>query len=149
MDKVELAKYIAISVFAEKKDLAGLPYFEHLDRVASKFNDGILIQAAYLHDLLEDCPEWTIDHIKQLFHQNVALLLVLLTRQHGEDYFSYIRRIKSDYDAVRIKRADLEDNLNLLRLATKPELSNSDLKRIQKYHKALYILNFEKEVPNG
>jgi (p)ppGpp synthase/HD superfamily hydrolase len=149
MDKTELAKHIAFCAFSGKYDLAGMKYTDHLTRVANNFRDSCTVQAAYLHDLLEDCPEWNIEHLKQLFHQNVANLVELLTKKEGEDYFDYIRRIKTDYDAVRIKMADLEDNMNILRFENKPELSDKDLQRLKKYHRAYFILTHdEKEAPN-
>jgi (p)ppGpp synthase/HD superfamily hydrolase len=151
MDKTELAEYIARRVFQDKKDLNREPYIDHISRVASNFREPYLIQAAWLHDLMEDFPEWTFDQIKALFWEDVANLVSLLTRKDGEDYFDYIRRIKTNYSATRIKIADLKDNLNVLRYELKPELDTSDLIRISKYHKANWILNHEKpqEVNNG
>ena len=148
MDKTELAEYIARRVFQHKKDLNGEPYSDHLSRVAQKIKSRetagqFMVQAAWLHDILEDFPEWNIKQIEDLFGSTVANLVDLLTKKPDQDYFNYIRRIISDYDAKVIKLADLEDNLNVLRYKSKPELDATDLRRIAKYHKAYWILTNE------
>ena len=35
--------------------------------------------AAQLHDIVEDCPEWTFDRVLQVYNEEVALLVVWLT----------------------------------------------------------------------
>lgn len=56
-----------------------------------------------------------------------------MTRRQGESYEEFISRAAQNPLSALVKRLDLEDNLNLLRL---PELTEQDLARLQKYHAA-------------
>ncbi|MFG9067356.1 hypothetical protein ACEPXS_31460, partial [Pseudomonas aeruginosa] len=58
---------------------------------------------------------------------------VILSRRRGESYEDFIERICVHPLARKIKLADIEDNLNVLRLAS---LGESDLRRVSKYHQA-------------
>jgi len=142
IDKRELAEKIAKNAFYGKTDLGGKPYVNHLYRVAeeamewTKHDD--LYCAAFLHDILEDCPEWTPKAIEQLFGNSVMETVVLLTYSGG-DYMSYIRSIRDSGNgfAKAIKKADLKDNMNLLWL---PTISDADLQRVKQYHNAYRAL---------
>jgi len=123
--------------FAEKVDKAGSPYIGHLFRVTEKIRDNYeydyeLIQAAFCHDLLEDIPMWTPEKLGEYVSPRVVKLVDILTHKENESYKNYIGRISLDTDAVRIKLADLEDNMNISRL---PVLTDKDIERIKKYHK--------------
>lgn len=130
--QIELALKIARNAFKDKTDKSGKPYIGHIERVASHFTNGMKI-IAILHDLLEDCPEWTEGAIRNLFTDNIADTVVILTKEKGEDYEDYIERISHDVWAKQIKVKDLEDNMNITRLK---ELTDKDIERLKKYHKA-------------
>lgn len=135
-----LALQIIDAAFKDKTDLSGKPYVDHLHRVASNKNVGdykpIKI-AALLHDLLEDCSEWSEKSLSQLFDSSIVKTVVILTRSPEETYDEYIERLIKDYWATNIKIADLEDNLNLTRLN---EITDRDVVRIKKYIKAYKTL---------
>jgi len=56
-----------------------------------------------------------------------------LTCRDGEDYDDFVDRLKANPLAVRVKIADLEDNMDLRRL---PALGDEDIERLKKYQKA-------------
>jgi hypothetical protein len=56
-----------------------------------------------------------------------------LTRRPEETYDAFIDRVLTNSLAIRVKRYDLEDNMNLLRLQV---LTDRDWERLQRYHRA-------------
>lgn len=83
---IERAYNVAKDAFREIKREGGQRYFEHLRAVALilivhlRVKNHNLIIAALLHDLVEDCPEWTIQRVRAEFGDEVALLVDFLTR---------------------------------------------------------------------
>ena len=58
-DLVERAKDLAHRAHAGQVDKAGRPYIEHVARVAARVADDPEAEAvAWLHDVLEDCPDY-------------------------------------------------------------------------------------------
>jgi (p)ppGpp synthase/HD superfamily hydrolase len=129
----KLALQIARNAFKDKLDLAGRPYIEHLKRVAENSHSTKYIPAI-LHDLLEDCPEWNEDSLRDIFSNDDVLTILTLTKGKDEDYEDYINRVSENWKAKEIKIADLKDNLDITRLNI---LDENNFKRLQKYHKAL------------
>lgn len=149
----QLALNIIEKVFLDKKDKAGKPYIDHLKRVAENacaiapygFVDKIEI-VALLHDLIEDCPEWTIEHIEAIFNDSeITNALALLTRKRGDNYDEYVQRIGCSLISRIVKLADLKDNMDLTRLSD--SLTDRDIERIKKYHRSyLYLDNIGRKV---
>lgn len=148
----EIAFKIVRSAFAGKVDKGGRPYIEHLERVAEntaefiksfegarKYYDTIYV-VALLHDLIEDCGDmWTMEHLKALIGDvNVLTALDRLTKRKETPYDDYIFQISKDRIARVVKLADLMDNMNIARL--NKELTDEDLVRLKKYHKAYLFL---------
>ena len=136
---LDTAKKIVEYAFKDKIDLVGEPYIYHLTRVADKLenkNEEIRT-VAFLHDLLEDCPEWNKDVLKCFFYGSVVDAVVALTKVKGEDYKSYISRVHANRYATIVKIADLQDNMNITRLN---ELTEKDVKRLKKYLDAYKFL---------
>lgn len=119
-------------------DKAGMPYVMHPIRVAANFIDPRLVIIALLHDILEDSKTITAKDISNEFNENVLDIIKLLTRVRNENYFDYIKKIKAHSDAVKIKLADLKDNINILRLVS---ITDEDKVRLNKYIKAYRILS--------
>ena len=92
---------------------------------------------ALLHDVVED-SDITLDQLrKEGFSDAVISALDAVTKREGELYDEFIGRIKENPMAVQVKLADLKDNMDLSRL---PELTERDLQRVVKYHKAYRFL---------
>lgn len=104
----------AAKAHGEQKDRDGLPYILHPARVAEQFvmtGRFDLAIPAVLHDVVEDTPV-TVDEIEQVFGGRVAQIVDRLSRRKGEEtYKEFIDRVCGDADAVRIKLADVRDNL--------------------------------------
>ena len=137
----QLAKAIHLAALAhvEQKDKSGKPYILHSLRVMFNLStdDEELMATAVLHDVLED-TYIKMQEIESSFSPRVVNLLKLLTRLENENYQQYIDRISTDPDAVKIKLADLRDNMDIARLQSFEE---KDIKRIKKYIKAFNQLN--------
>jgi (p)ppGpp synthase/HD superfamily hydrolase len=135
---IETAKLITEKAFKGKTDKAGAPYFEHLERVKNAMEerysrDHELLCIAYLHDLLEDCPEWNEKSLRVFFTDRIVDAVVVLTHSKVESYESYITRVLENSDAKLVKVYDLRDNMDITRL---PELTENDMRRLYKYHQA-------------
>lgn len=130
---IELALGTALAAYRGKLDKGGQPYILHPLRLMARFVDPMEQACALLHDVLED-SEYGTDDLRRLgFPETVVETVLLLTRQEDESYMAYIARLCICPTARKIKKADLEDNLNVLRLGA---LRDEDLHRVAKYHKA-------------
>lgn len=135
---LSIAKRIAQESFAGKVDEAGEPYINHLARVADNFNDDdTLATIAWLHDILEDTG-WKMSELRDMFSDRVCDALYALTKLDGEPYTEYIERVKLNADAVKVKLADLRDNMDLTRL--KVAMDDYRIMRMIKYHNAYLML---------
>lgn len=103
------ARQFALAAHAAQR-YGTLPYAEHLEQVAERavgYRGDRVRAAAYLHDVLEDCPHVTVQDLEQRFGEEVARLVVALTKQAGETREEYFRRIRAaGPEAVYLKLAD-------------------------------------------
>lgn len=134
---MEIAVQIVQKAFANKLDRAGKPYIEHLERLSQKVPDlGILKEVktiALLHDLLEDCSEWSEKSLREIFSDNIVDSVVALTRKPNQSYEDFIEQVCQDKWATIVKKADLEDNMDITRLES---FSDEDFQRLEKYNTA-------------
>jgi (p)ppGpp synthase/HD superfamily hydrolase len=134
--QLEKAIAIAATAFQGKLDKGGQPYILHCLRVMNGVNqsDKEIMQMAVLHDLVEDCPDWTVQRLhEEGFSHKVCSVIELLTHNKIEDYTEYISRISTNPHATEIKLADLRDNTTITRLK---DLRPQDFERLKKYHRA-------------
>lgn len=134
-----LAHAIAIAAAAheQQQDKVGAPYILHPLRMMFRLSDPDAQIVAVLHDMVEDCPGWTLDRLRSHgFSQSVVAAVDAMTRREadGETYEAFVLRAAGNPLARRVKVADLEDNSDLSRIATPSE---KDHRRIEKYQKAL------------
>lgn len=102
--------------------------------------DEISVCAALLHDVAED-TDITLSELESEFPSAVIDVLKLLTHKDGIDYFDYIRAIRSNPTAVRVKLADIAHNSDETRYAAVPKSMRSSLPaRRKKYEKAKALL---------
>ncbi len=128
---------IAYKAHKKQLDRSGVPYVFHPYEVASSMDDEITCAAALLHDVLEDTRLTERYLLKHSIPKEVVELVKILTRDPNEDYFDYIRRVKTNPAAVKIKLADLAHNGDSSRL---DEVSDADRKRLEKYAAARAML---------
>ena len=136
---LERAIAIAAEAHAGQKDRGGAPYILHPIRLMIQMDSENVMMAAVLHDVVENSV-WTLDDLrKEGFSNEVLNAVDCLTHRdkEGEDYWDYIQRAKSDPIAIKVKLADLEDNLNPDRLN---EVTEKDEKRFDRYRKAQEML---------
>lgn len=137
---IETAQEIALNAHRAQVDNGGEPYIEHVKRVAAKMDTPTERAVAILHDVLEDSDYTPKDLEDHMIPGNIIAAVITLTKRDGvgETYEEYIKQLAINRLARKVKMADLEDNMNLLRL---PELTSTDWKRAKKYHAAWHYLN--------
>lgn len=109
---LDQARKIAARAHDGQADKAGRPYIEHCERVASRVSGEDAQVVAYLHDVVEKGPGWTLDRLRtEGFSPRTVDAVDALTRRAGEEDADFVRRAAADTLARAVKRADLEDNL--------------------------------------
>ena len=132
MSTLENAMSIAVTAHKGQVDKAGKPYILHPLRLMFKMNSESEMIAAVLHDVVED-TDWTFEMLKaEGFGEEVLDALRLLTHDKKVPYKNYLEAIKTNKIALRVKIADLKDNLDIKRIA-RPKLR--DYARIAEYLK--------------
>lgn len=130
---VVIADTVAERAHAGQFDKAGLPYITHPRRVAEnadrlarilfpRFPVSDAIAVALLHDVLEDCPDWTETRLlEEGIPEHLIPTVKALTHHKGETRVDYITRIiEAGPLAVLVKAADLLDNSDPSRLNILP-----------------------------
>ncbi|ABD82121.1 hypothetical protein [Saccharophagus degradans] len=137
MSNLEKAIAVATKAHAGQIDKAGQPYILHPLRLMFKFEAEIEMIVAVMHDVIEDSA-FTQDDLKKLgFSNDVIEAIDCLSKRNGEDYNSFILRVSKNELAKKVKIEDIKDNLNLTRLKI---ITDKDLRRAEKYHRALALL---------
>ena len=127
---LEKAIYLAIVSHKGQLDKQGHIYILHPIRVMNNVDTIEEKIVAILHDIIED-TDMTIEELVNLGYPNQIInALTILTRDKNTKYFDYIENIKTNKLALKIKIADLNDNL-------RKGCPNSLQKR---YKKALNVL---------
>ncbi|GIV58107.1 MAG: hypothetical protein KatS3mg042_1020 [Rhodothermaceae bacterium] len=130
---LEDAIVLAARAHRGQRDRAGAPYILHVLRVMLAMPDETARMAAVLHDVVEDTA-CTLDDLRAAgFPEEVVSAVDALTRRPGEPYEAFIRRAAAHPVARRVKRADLEDNMDLRRL---DRITAADLDRLRRYREA-------------
>ena len=134
----ENAMQIAIKVHRGQLDKGGNDYINHPVRVERRCICQEDRLVALLHDTIEDGNIESEYLILVGFSQEVVDAVLSVSRKRGEDYFEFIQRCKANPIGRRVKICDLEDNMDITRLK---ELTEKDIERLKKYHKAYKMLN--------
>lgn len=130
------AMIIAYKAHQNQFDKANVPYIYHPIHIAEQMDTELECIVALLHDVVED-TDITLNDLEKEFPQEVIDLLKILTHDKKIDYIEYIKKVKTNPIATKIKIADLKHNSDITRLEN---ITTTDLKRIEKYKKALEIL---------
>lgn len=142
--ELALAIKIAAEGHLNQKDKGGNPYILHPLKVMHylKSDDFQLMAIAALHDVVEDTDVTAADLVMIGFSNRVVCAVVLLTKTPNQTPEEYFNGIASNYDAIRVKLADLRHNSDVRRLKG---LGDKDLLRIRKYHDMYLRLTKMKE----
>lgn len=139
---VNKALRIAYDAHHGQVDKNGIPYIFHPIHLAESMDDEVSCCAALLHDVAEDTAV-TLDDLRKEFHEAVMEVLTLLTHEKGVDYFDYVRAIKANPIAVKVKLADLAHNSDQTRCVGS-DLTEAQLAYFrEKYRRAKAILTEE------
>ena len=137
MRLIETSLQIALRAYAGKVDKAGREYILHPLRVMAKMRTGLEMSAALLHDVLEDSEITAEELLAEGIPAEVVDAVQHLTKNENQDYMDFVARAGKNKIAAAVKLADIEDNIDVLRLSS---LGEEDLARIRKYHAAWHLL---------
>lgn len=131
-----LASKIAYRAHDGQADKAGVPYIFHPIHIAEQMDSEESCIVALLHDVIED-SNITLEILSKYFNDNIIEALRVLTKEEIDDYTMYIKRVKTNKLATKIKLKDLEHNMDLTRL---DEITDEDKNRAKKYMDAIRYL---------
>ena len=138
MSSIERAITIALEAHQHKTDRNKRPYILHPLHVMHQMDSDVEMMAAVLHDVVEDSAITLDDLRREGFASEVIDAVALLTHdKEAMSYEDYVLGLKSNPLARKIKLADLTHNMDLRRIE---RISDADLKRMEKYHRAWEIL---------
>ena len=133
------AMEIAYNAHHGQMDKAGIPYVFHPLHVAEGMDEEISCCVALLHDTVED-TDVTLEQLSEIFPPQVVEAVRLLTYDENTDYFDYVRAIKNNPIAKKVKLADIAHNSDQSRFAGVDISSEKLAYYCQKYEIALKIL---------
>lgn len=133
MNIIEKSLAIALTAYSGQQDKAGRTYILHPLRVMAKMESEDEMAVALLHDVVEDSEYTAKDLMEAGIPSHVVGAVECLTKVDGEAYEDFIDRVQSNPLAAAVKIADLEDNMDILRLHV---LGEKELRRVGEYHKA-------------
>lgn len=132
-DLTHKAINLAFKAHDGQLDKSGLPYILHPIHVAEQMNDEITTCIALMHDVLEDTDYKREDLEAEGFPEEIIVGVETLTKPDDISYEDYIKNVKKNPYATKVKLADIEHNSDLTRIK---EVNEKDIKRLEKYAKA-------------
>jgi (p)ppGpp synthase/HD superfamily hydrolase len=131
-EMLDKALLIATNAHHGQFDKGGNPYILHPLKVMHylKTDDEELMCMALLHDVIEDTNVTYKDLRDHEISERVIKGLQCLTKQRGQTYDEYKSAVVSNYDAMKVKMADLRHNTDIRRLKG---VTEKDIARIAKY----------------
>lgn len=137
--QINMAIVCSFIAHGKKLDKEGAPYFCHPLNVSKKLETSEEIMVALLHDVLEDSKITELNLKSMGFSDKVIEAVKILTRKKTQSYKSYLYQVSRNALSLKVKRADILDNLDPLRLS---KLSRPLQCRLRnKYEKALKLLD--------
>ena len=128
---------ISFDAHNNQVDKSGMPYVYHPFHLAEQMNDELSTCVALLHDVVED-TDITLDDLKSKgFPDEVIEALSLMTHNDDVPYLDYVRAMKDNSIARKVKLADLAHNSDLTRL---DKVDDKAIERVNKYKQAILIL---------
>ncbi|MCI8965273.1 MAG: HD domain-containing protein [Clostridia bacterium] len=130
------AMNIAYNAHINQLDKAGVPYIYHPIHLAEQMDTEIECIVALLHDVVED-TNVTFEQLEKEFTSEAIEILKLLTHNKETQYMDYIKKIKQNSIAKKVKIADIKHNSDESRL---DKITEKDIVRRKKYKEALEFL---------
>lgn len=127
---------ISFNAHKDQLDKSGMPYVYHPFHLAEQMDDEYSTCVALLHNVVED-TDMTLDDLSKIFPKEVTDAIALMTHNDSVPYLDYVKEIKTNPIASKVKLADLKHNSDLTRLDT---VDDKALERVEKYKKAINIL---------
>lgn len=127
----------AASIHIDQVDKGGQPYILHPMRVMMAMETIEEKIVAVLHDVVEDGNVYESE-LKDHIGGYLTRAVMAISRQKGETYSVFIKRVKQNDIARKVKIADLKDNMDRSRI---PNPTKADERRWEKYAKALAELS--------
>ena len=142
---VELAEAVARGAHAGQVDKSGADYITHPARVAERVRrhggTDEAVAAAWLHDVLEDCDVSAADLAAAGIPDTVIDAVRAVTKIDGEAPEDYCARVLANPTALRVKRADIDDNTDPARTMLLPEATRQRL--AAKYARTRHLLGLD------
>ena len=142
---INKALSIAYDAHNGQTDKSGTPYIYHPAFLAAQMDTENEIITALLHDVIEDTTVTFADLEREGFPPAVLDALRLLTHTDGGEYMDYVRRVKENPLAAKIKLADLRHNNDPTRNANLPAEDAARYRK--KYAEAIRLLTAGGENP--
>lgn len=133
------AMVIAYNAHHGQLDYNGIPYIYHPIHLAEQMDDELSCCVALLHDTVEDTAV-TLEDLEKDFPIAVTEAVALMTHNPGTDYFDYVRAIKDNPIAKKVKLADLNHNSDQSRCVGSDLTEDRLIYWENKYRKAMEIL---------
>ena len=134
-----MAMKIAYAAHHGQVDYNGIPYIFHPIHLAESMDDEYSCCVALLHDVVED-TDVTLEQLTAIFPKEVTDAVALMTHNDNADYFDYVRAIKTNPIARKVKLADLAHNSDQTRCIGSDLTEERKAKWRTKYEKATKIL---------
>jgi len=114
---VKIAVEIMFEARKEDKDKGGYPYVFHPFYLATQMETEDETCVALLHDVIEDHGDkYSFETLKEAgMNDNIISALKLLTHPDDVPYMDYVKKIKSNPIATKVKLADLRHNMDTRR----------------------------------
>ena len=135
-NQTKKAMIIAYNAHQGQVDKSGIPYIYHPIHLAEQMQTEEECIVALLHDTVED-TNVTFETLEKEFSKEVIEALKLLTHDKSVDYMDYVKNLKNNPIAKKVKLADLYHNSDITRMENP---TKKDIERKEKYHKAISIL---------
>jgi len=144
-DNLDSAILLSVTSHIGTIDENGEPFILHPIHIMMKMSSIEEKIVAILHDIVED-TSITLLTIEKQFGIVVRDAIDAISRRKGEDYNNYIKRVKENSLATKVKLVDLRHNMDILRTQ---DLQDYKLKRLKKYHKAYMYLSGQCQILEG
>ena len=116
-EKIKLAAKICFDAHKDDVDKSGYPYVMHPIHLAEQMDDEDSTIVALLHDVVEDHGDkYSLEYLSSCFSNNIIKSIILLTHKEEVPYMEYVKEIKKDETARKVKIVDLKHNLDVSRL---------------------------------